>query len=72
MIQEIGQTFGVKSELRDTWTWLQAGPINTDGAHNPVTSRYIYLPMFCKDFNFQNLQNIRYYIFDFLHLVIVL
>ena len=39
MIQEIGQTFGVKSELRDTWTWLQAGPINTDGAHNPVTSR---------------------------------
>ena len=43
MIQEIGQTFGVKSELRDTWTWLQAGPINTDGAHNPVTSRYTYL-----------------------------
>ena len=43
MIQEIGQTFGVKSELRDTWTWLQAGPINTDGAHNPVTSRYTYM-----------------------------
>ena len=40
MIQEIAKTFGVKSELRDTWTWLQAGPINTDGAHNPVTSRY--------------------------------
>ena len=43
MIQEIAQTFGVKSELRDTWTWLQAGPINTDGAHNPVTSRYLCL-----------------------------
>ena len=22
----------------DTWTWFQSG-INTDGAHNPVTSR---------------------------------
>ena len=26
------------SELRDTWVWLQSG-INTDGAHNPVTTR---------------------------------
>lgn len=27
-------------ELMDTWTWFQSG-INTDGAHNPVTSRRI-------------------------------
>jgi len=26
------------SELRDTWVWFQSS-INTDGAHNPVTSR---------------------------------
>ena len=26
------------SELRDTWVWFQSGP-NTDGAHNPVTTR---------------------------------
>jgi creatinase len=26
------------SELRDTWVWLQSG-INTDGAHNPLTTR---------------------------------
>ena len=26
------------SELRDTWVWCQSG-INTDGAHNPVTTR---------------------------------
>ena len=26
------------SELMDTWVWFQSG-INTDGAHNPVTSR---------------------------------
>ena len=25
-------------ELRDTWVWFQSGP-NTDGAHNPVTTR---------------------------------
>ena len=25
-------------ELMDTWTWFQSG-LNTDGAHNPVTSR---------------------------------
>lgn len=26
------------AEFRDTWVWFQSG-INTDGAHNPVTSR---------------------------------
>ena len=26
------------SELRETWVWFQSGP-NTDGAHNPVTTR---------------------------------
>ncbi|MEM9228035.1 MAG: aminopeptidase P family protein [Pseudomonadota bacterium] len=26
------------SELRDTWVWFQSG-INTDGAHNPLTTR---------------------------------
>jgi creatinase len=24
--------------MRDTWVWFQSG-INTDGAHNPVTTR---------------------------------
>ncbi len=28
------------AEYRDTWVWFQSGP-NTDGAHNPVTSRRI-------------------------------
>ena len=27
-----------ESELRDSWVWFQSGP-NTDGAHNPVTTR---------------------------------
>ena len=27
-----------EAEYRDTWVWFQSGP-NTDGAHNPVTSR---------------------------------
>ncbi|MEL6318097.1 MAG: M24 family metallopeptidase [Pseudomonadota bacterium] len=27
-----------ESELRDSWVWLQSG-VNTDGAHNPVTTR---------------------------------
>ncbi len=39
MVDEICRTFGPQSELRDTWVWLQSGPQNTDGAHNPVTSR---------------------------------
>lgn len=28
------------SELRDNWVWFQSG-INTDGAHNPVTTRVL-------------------------------
>ena len=28
------------AEYRDTWVWFQSG-LNTDGAHNPVTSRQI-------------------------------
>jgi creatinase len=30
--------FYPNSEIRDTWVWFQSG-INTDGAHNPVTTR---------------------------------
>ena len=30
--------FHPNSEIRDTWVWFQSG-INTDGAHNPVTTR---------------------------------
>ena len=37
MVEEIAHRFP-HTELRDTWTWFQSG-INTDGAHNPVTSR---------------------------------
>jgi creatinase len=29
------------ADLMDTWTWFQSG-INTDGAHNPVTSRRLH------------------------------
>ena len=32
--QNLSQT----RKLRDTWVWFQSG-VNTDGAHNPVTSR---------------------------------
>lgn len=39
MVREIASTFP-HAELMDTWTWFQSG-INTDGAHNPVTSRRI-------------------------------
>jgi creatinase len=39
MVREIARTFP-HGELMDTWTWFQSG-INTDGAHNPVTSRKI-------------------------------
>ncbi|MCR8923498.1 M24 family metallopeptidase [Dasania sp. GY-MA-18] len=39
MVREIARTFP-EAELMDTWTWFQSG-INTDGAHNPVTSRKI-------------------------------
>ncbi|WP_397541867.1 M24 family metallopeptidase [Roseovarius salis] len=37
METEIARVFP-DAEYRDTWVWLQSG-INTDGAHNPVTSR---------------------------------
>ncbi|WP_282026491.1 aminopeptidase P family protein [Limimaricola cinnabarinus] len=39
MIREISKSWP-EAELLDTWTWFQSG-INTDGAHNPVTSRKI-------------------------------
>lgn len=34
---EIARCFP-ESEIRDSWVWLQSG-LNTDGAHNPVTTR---------------------------------
>ena len=39
MIREIAKVFP-DGELLDTWTWFQSG-MNTDGAHNPVTSKKI-------------------------------
>ena len=39
MVREIAKSWP-HAELMDTWTWFQSG-INTDGAHNPVTSRKI-------------------------------
>ena len=39
MVREIAKTYP-HAELMDTWTWFQSG-INTDGAHNPVTTRCI-------------------------------
>ena len=39
MVREIARTYP-HAELMDTWTWFQSG-INTDGAHNPVTSKTI-------------------------------
>lgn len=39
MIREIAKSYP-HAELMDTWTWFQSG-INTDGAHNPVTTRKI-------------------------------
>ena len=39
MVREIAERFP-NAELMDTWTWFQSG-LNTDGAHNPVTSRRI-------------------------------
>ncbi len=39
MVREIAARFP-QAELMDSWTWFQSG-INTDGAHNPVTSRRI-------------------------------
>ncbi|MEO1745755.1 MAG: aminopeptidase P family protein [Pseudomonadota bacterium] len=39
MESEIARRFP-DAEYRDTWVWFQSG-INTDGAHNPLTSRAI-------------------------------
>lgn len=39
MVREIAKVWP-HAELLDTWTWFQSG-VNTDGAHNPVTSRKI-------------------------------
>ena len=39
MVREIAKSWP-HAELMDTWTWFQSG-LNTDGAHNPVTSRRI-------------------------------
>jgi creatinase len=39
MVREIARTFP-HAELMDSWTWFQSG-MNTDGAHNPVTSRQV-------------------------------
>jgi creatinase len=39
MVREIARVWP-HGELMDTWTWFQSG-VNTDGAHNPVTSRKI-------------------------------
>ncbi len=37
MVREIARAHP-HSEIRDTWVWFQSG-VNTDGAHNPVTTR---------------------------------
>lgn len=37
MVREIAKRFP-HGELMDSWTWFQSG-MNTDGAHNPVTTR---------------------------------
>lgn len=37
MTREIARSFP-NQEIRDIWVWLQSG-INTDGAHNPLTTR---------------------------------
>jgi len=39
MVRHIAKTFP-HAELMDTWVWFQSG-VNTDGAHNPVTSRKV-------------------------------
>jgi creatinase len=39
MVREIARRYP-HTELMDTWTWFQSG-INTDGAHNPVTTRRV-------------------------------
>jgi len=37
MVREISRRYP-ESDIMDTWTWFQSG-INTDGAHNPVSTR---------------------------------
>ncbi len=39
MVREIAKRYP-HTELMDTWSWIQTG-LNTDGAHNPVTTRKI-------------------------------
>jgi len=39
MVREIARAYP-NAELQDTWVWFQSG-INTDGAHNAVTSRRV-------------------------------
>ncbi|MEN8195663.1 MAG: M24 family metallopeptidase [Pseudomonadota bacterium] len=39
MVREIARAYP-QSDIMDTWTWFQSG-LNTDGAHNPVTTRKI-------------------------------
>jgi creatinase len=39
MVQEIAKRYP-DSDLMDTWTWFQSG-LNTDGAHNPLTTRSV-------------------------------
>ncbi len=39
MVREIAATYP-GTEIMDSWTWFQSG-LNTDGAHNPVTSKAI-------------------------------
>ena len=43
------------SELRDTWVWFQSG-INTDGGHNPVTTRKLKLG---------DILSLKYFSYDF-------
>jgi len=40
MQAHIAKEVGHKAELMDTWVWFQSG-LNTDGAHNPLTSRQL-------------------------------
>ena len=39
MVREIAKAYP-QSDIMDSWTWFQSG-INTDGAHNPVTTRRV-------------------------------
>ena len=39
MVRAIANTYP-HTELMDTWTWFQSG-LNTDGAHNPTTTRRV-------------------------------